>query len=308
MADRKNRRRCRHRITRSGVVYYNISQFFSFFFGTAKRPLLAATGLVQIPESLLPALKRKFDVAKFVAAENLPLTIFAKICDLEKHHGVNIGTSYLSDHSCRDFVDFIAKAQRHSLKEMIKERTFFSLVMDGSTDKEKIDVELFLAITCDLHDESTKQIKYRLDYTYLTVVAPKATTGQGLFDCVVNALKVLGIDDVNADASNCHKLVGVGTDGASANIAAAGLKGLMQDRLPWLFWMWCLAHRVELAVKDALKNTFFDQLDNMLMRKYYLYENSPKKMRELKEIVANLKEVFKMRPGGVNPVRVCGSR
>ena len=257
---------------------------------------------------MLPALKRKFDVAKFVAAENLPLTIFAKICDLEKHHGVNIGTSYLSDHSCRDFVDFIAKAQRHSLKEMIKERTFFSLVMDGSTDKEKIDVELFLAITCDLHDESTKQIKYRLDYTYLTVVAPKATTGQGLFDCVVNALKVLGIDDVNADASNCHKLVGVGTDGASANIAAAGLKGLMQDRLPWLFWMWCLAHRVELAVKDALKNTFFDQLDNMLMRKYYLYENSPKKMRELKEIVANLKEVFKMRPGGVNPVRVCGSR
>ena len=44
-------------------------------------------------------------------------------------------------------------------------------------------------------------------------------------------------------------LIGIGTDGASANIAAAGLKGLIEKEVPWLYWSWCLAHRVELAVR-----------------------------------------------------------
>ena len=35
---------------------------------------------------------------------------------------------------------------------------------------------------------------------------------------------------------------------------------------------WCLAHRLELAVKDALKSTLFDDVDNMLMRAYYIYK------------------------------------
>ena len=43
-------------------------------------------------------------------------------------------------------------------------------------------------------------------------------------------------------------LVGIGIDGASANIASGGMKGLVEKELPWIYWMWCLAHRLELAV------------------------------------------------------------
>ena len=52
--------------------------------------------------------------------------------------------------------------------------------------------------------------------------------------------------------------------------------------------MWCLAHRLELAIKDALKGTLFDDVDDMILRLYYLYEKSPKKCRELKDIVSDL--------------------
>ena len=100
---------------------------------------------------------------------------------------------------------------------------------------------------------------------------------------LIEALKGVGIQDLSTD--NCAKLVGVGTDGASANIARNGLKGLMEGEIPWLFWMWCLAHRLELAVKDALKHTAFDLLDEMLLRLYYLYEKSPKKCRQLEELL-----------------------
>ena len=61
------------------------------------------------------------------------------------------------------------------------------------------------------------------------------------------SLKHLGIQSIDID--NCKKLVGLGTDGASANIANAGLKGIMEKKIIWVYWMWCLAHRLELAIK-----------------------------------------------------------
>lgn len=86
-------------------------------------------------------------------------------------------------------------------------------------------------------------------------------------------------------------LVGIGTDGASANIAAAGLKGLVEKEAPWVHWSWCLAHRVELAVKDALKSTSFSLIDDMLLSLYHIYEKSPKKCQELGEIINDLKQI-----------------
>jgi len=102
-------------------------------------------------------------------------------------------------------------------------------------------------------------------------------------------------------------LVGIGTDRAAANIASAGLKGLAEDKLSWVFWMWCLAHRLELAIKDALKGTTFDHTEEMLLRLYYIYERSPKKCRELEEIVTHLKECLSTGEGGIKPVRASGS-
>ena len=59
------------------------------------------------------------------------------------------------------------------------------------------------------------------------------------------------------------------------------LKGLVEEELEWILWMWCLAHRLQLAIKDALTGTFFDSLDEMPLSLYYLYQKSPKKCREL---------------------------
>lgn len=50
------------------------------------------------------------------------------------------------------------------------------------------------------------------------------------------------------------------------------LKGLIETELPWMFWMWCMAHRLELAIKK----TSFDLVDGMLLNLYTLYAKSPK--------------------------------
>jgi hypothetical protein len=68
------------------------------------------------------------------------------------------------------------------------------------------------------------------------------------------------------------KLIGFGCDSGSVNIANRGLKGLLY----WVQFVWYLAHRLRLALKDALNNTLFTTVDEMLMRVYYIYEKSPK--------------------------------
>ena len=56
----------------------------------------------------------------------------------------------------------------------------------------------------------------------MRVDRPSSATSEGLFASLENALRCLGIPSL--DASTCRKLVGVGTNGASASIAVRGLK------------------------------------------------------------------------------------
>ena len=77
---------------------------------------------------------------------------------------------------------------------------------------------------------------------------------------------------------SCSGLVGIATDEASSNIAiiiiiictvviaSNGLRGLVWKKLPWIVWMWCLAHTTELAISNALSSTrCFQLIDDMLL-------------------------------------------
>ena len=142
--------------------------------------------------------------------------------------------------------------------------------------------------------------------SYLSIKRPSSVSAQDLFKVLTDVLQSLGITAVGR--LEATKLVGIGTDGTAAIIAGASLKGLVEDELPWIFWMWCLAHRLELAIKDTLKGTSFDQIDEMLLRLYYIYERSPKKCWQLEEIITYLKWCLSIDEGGVKPVRASGSR
>lgn len=245
----------------------------------------------------------KFDIAYFVAIENLPFTKYAKLCELESCHGVAVGTSYANENAGKEFIHYIAESKREELRETLRTAKFFSLLLDGSTDKGNIDNEVILVVWFDPNG-GDERVHTRMEY--FTVVRPHSVTAEGLFEVLAGALQNLGIEAMSAD--HCTKLVGIGTDGASANIAARGLKGLVEQHVPWVFWMWCIAHHLELAVKDALKGTAFDVIEEFLLRLYYLYEKSPKKCRELEEIIQDLRECMSFDDAGVKPVRSSGSR
>ena len=104
------------------------------------------------------------------------------------------------------------------------------LLTDGSTDVGNIDEEVFVMLWCDA-DKKDEKVHTRM--SFFAVARPETVTGSGLFDCMKRALARMGIVAINAKA--CRYLVGMGTDGASANVAAAGLKGLVKEQVPWAF-------------------------------------------------------------------------
>jgi hypothetical protein len=67
-----------------------------------------------------------------------------------------------------------------------------------------------------------------------------------------------------------------------------------------------VAHRLELALTDALQGTSFDDVDQVLLLLYYLYENSSKKLRQLCELHGIYRETFEFE-GGVRPKRASGN-
>ena len=53
---------------------------------------------------------------------------------------------------------------------------------------------------------------------------------------------------------------------------------------------------------------FFNQIDEMLLRLYYIYEKSPKKCRELEDVIIELKKCIEFDDEGTRPIRASGSR
>lgn len=135
----------------------------------------------------------------------------------------------------------------------------------------------------------------------------KSATAKGLHESLTTAMEYMRVTDWK------KKMIGFGCDGANTNMGQQrGLRGLLQGEAPWVFVFWCLAHRLELSIKDALKATYFTNIDELLLRLYYVYEKSPKKCRELETVAAELQSCLEEsdlpRGRGVRPLRACGTR
>lgn len=67
-------------------------------------------------------------------------------------------------------------------------------------------------------------------------------------------------------------LYSLNVDGASVNLGIhKGVVMLLKDESPWLNAVHCFNNQVELAVKDACENTFFEEINKMLVSLDYLY-------------------------------------
>ena len=267
--------------------------------------------LMNIDEKTKERVKKKFDVCYVMAKELLSFTKYPSLHELEMSHGVDLGPAYKTDVSAKSFTHYIAESQRQKLFSLMSsDMHFFSFLVDGTTDAGNIEDEMVVIQFC-IQDSTAKEI--RSCARYFTIFNPDKADTDGLVNSLKNTLeKALGVSDFldrGSILSAKPTLVGGWTDGASVNIGQhKSIKERFQKSLPWMFWSWCYAHRLELASKNGLTSHLFKSLEEMLLRLYYLYKKSAKKTRELMAVVEVLKEVFELPDSGNIPIRSEGSR
>ena len=66
-------------------------------------------GLDVLKQMILKKTKKKFETMYFVVKEELPITKFSKILELEERHGVELGNAYHNSMSGSIMIDFIGK-------------------------------------------------------------------------------------------------------------------------------------------------------------------------------------------------------
>jgi len=95
--------------------------------------------------------KNKFDIAYYMAMEQISFHKFPGLCELEQRHGVNIGTNYTTETSARSFVHFIGEVQRNKLATDLQPTKFFSILLDGSKllfEMDECQVPSWLCLVC----------------------------------------------------------------------------------------------------------------------------------------------------------------
>ena len=78
-----------------------------------------AKALTTLDPTTEARLKKKFDLAYFLAKENLSFRKFVPITELEERHDVDIGVSYRNDKATAEFVSYIAKTYCKDLESVL---------------------------------------------------------------------------------------------------------------------------------------------------------------------------------------------
>ena len=89
------------------------------------------TKLNQEQESILTSLT---NTAFYVAKKKVAFDAFNSLCELQEKNGLNLGTQYRSDKSCKEFVMAIADQEKENTIQSIKASRFVAVMGDGSTD------------------------------------------------------------------------------------------------------------------------------------------------------------------------------
>ena len=291
---------------------------FLFYQAQGKMPNQSFPHVTDQPKldfSLTPeqfdGLKTKFDLSYFVVKEELPLSKYEKLIALEKRHGVPHSSTYRNRISATEFVSFQAKEVLNQLQKDFNEAKFYSILFNGTTDTTVTEQEEVFVLYFDpepaepqLNNNQEPMVKVKMGF--LSIEDLNSSDAKGVMDGIKQSLEKLTVpcgDDIRASP------VGLGGDGCSTNRGKNnGVQAILKNEFPWFLFAWCVAHRLELALKDALNNTYFKEVDEVLLRLNYLYEKGPKKLRGLRELHLAYKESLEFAEGSLKPKRASGTR
>lgn len=210
-------------------------------------------------------------------------------------------TMHDEDTACRKFIAYLHSALKEKLIGELKNADFMSLLLDETTDNTNNKVALIFVYY--VTKGTTKEAMLAL------ANLEGQGTGEAVFTAVNEVLQEYKVD--------INKIVCLGTDGASAMVAENGFCGLFKRRLqPHVLKFHCAAHRLQLAVQDALAikvdgggdgsgdgggdgetasndiMDFLEAFESTLKMVFKHFNKSAKRIQEFKELVDSMGEKY----------------
>ena len=206
--------------------------------------------------------KRKFKVAYWIAKTNSSMTLYHETLKLEKHHGVDIASAYNSDRACGVFIDYVGKDLQRKLYKDITNAKFISVLCDGSTDSAVIENKVVYALHFNSLPTGSEEVEVKtspLKVNYLKhqhaegvalAVAQSYVDIIPLRNSIESEFKDIGVTSFE------KKLIGFTSNGASVNRGEQNnVKTILHEKSSWTVFIWCMAHRLELALVEAFRST-----------------------------------------------------
>ncbi|XP_062582895.1 zinc finger protein 862-like [Saccostrea cucullata] len=255
----------------------------------SNQPSPASVAIRQLNATQLYKLNIRFRNVHAVSKLDKSFKDYVWLCKLDKAKGLDIGNTYENDKAGRTFARYIAKVESDKTVQILNYADFCSISIDGATDSGGMEQESLYVHTCV---DGVKQQRF------LQFLNPKSTSSQDIYQSIIDCLEEFKI--------NPKKVIGITTDGASNMMGIRnGVCTLMKTISPDIIPIHCLAHRLELGIKDAVKHTMsksYDRAMTMLIGLYYFYSKSPKQKKELKSMFEVLDMTCSI------PTRVDGTR
>ena len=199
-------------------------------------------------------MKRIFDISYLMVKEELPLKKYEKIIELERRHGVSHDSTYCNRTAATNFISYQSDHLKSQLSKDIANAKFFSVIFDGTTDCAVVEQEAVFAIYFDpdpnIDDASTDQEPMvKVQMGFLSLENLTSSTAEGVVSGIKHALESLGLYEIGEPPPSP---VGLGGDGCSTNRGEkGGVIAILKKEFPWFVFIWCVAHKLELALKDA---------------------------------------------------------
>ena len=218
----------------------------------------------------------KFNCAMFIAKEELPFTKYRPLLELHMKNGMDISATYATDKKCAEIIGTIADGMSSALGQSLLACHYLAVTIDGATDRSASENE---AVCVRFWDMTTNT---RL----VSLKALKHAHADGVLAAVIESFDDIGL----SSDTLLGKLVAFTADGAAVNLGhRGGVAAKLRADCPWLIDVWCMPHRLDLAVRKMVKNCPpAAQVIDVLELVYKTYHYSPKSQRELYELGAEL--------------------
>ena len=234
-------------------------------------------------------MRKLFITAYTVAKHNLAFRTFSTLCMMQQQNGLELGKTYHNHVAATEFIDCIATMFQQSIAQKLNTSTFFSILIDGSTDRSVEEQEIVYVRLM----ENNRPVN-----RFFGLIQVPDSSAKGIVQSLEEHFLKRGIDEWK------RKVIGFGADGASVNMGCrGGIVAILRVEIPHLVEVHCVAHRLELSVLDACKEVSYVQIFEKIVKGVLkFYSHSSKRNRELHEIADTL-EAATLKYGSWNPIR-----